>query len=102
MKKQDQENIDQESANSENTAPGSTQPTSDFITPINSDTLNVGNKDFIKEDLIMDNPEEGKQPVFNPETTEEKEEEGQSILSFNFIFYILQKYKFPDLISPTY
>ena len=102
MRKQEQENIDHESANSENTASGNTQPTLDFTVPMNSDTLNVGNKDFAQEDLTMDNLEEEKQPVFNPEANEEKEEEGQSILSFNFIFYILQKYKFSDLVSPTY
>ena len=103
MKKQEQERLDQESTSSENSDSEDTQsPVLEFTTPINSDTLNLSNEEFTREDILMDNSGENNQPVHNPDTPEEKDEEGQSILSFNFIFYILQKYKFSDLISPTY
>ena len=103
MIKQEQEKLDQEPANSENSTPESTQPpVLDFTTPISPDTLNLRNEEFTGEDILMDNSGENNQPVYNPETPKEKDEEGQSILSFNFIFYILQKYKFSDLLSPTY
>ncbi len=103
MKMQEQERLDQESANSENSDSEDTQsPVLEFTTPINSDTLNLSNEEFTREDILMDNSGENNQPVHNPDTPEEKDEEGQSILSFNFIFYILQKYKFSDLLIPSY
>lgn len=102
MKKQDQERLDQEPPNSENSASENTQwPELEFTTPISSDTVRLSNEEFTDEDILIDNSEENKQPVINPEAPEE-EEESQSILSFNFIFYFLQKFKFSDLLIPAY
>ena len=103
MKKQEQERLDQEQDNSENSASESTQlPELEFTTPISADTVKLRNEEFTDDDVLIDNSGESKQPVLNPEASEEEEEEGQSILSFNFIFYFLQKFKFSDLLSPTY
>jgi len=102
MKMQEQEILDQESANSENSDSEDTQsPVLEFTTPISSDTVRLNNKEFTDEGILIDNSGENKQPVSNPDVPEE-EEEGQSILSFNFIFYFLQKFKFSDLLSPAY
>ena len=99
---QEQERLDQESANSENSDSEDTQsPVLEFTTPISSDTVKLKNEEFTDVDILIDNSGENKQPVSNPEASEE-EEEGQSILSFNFIFYFLQKFKFSDLLSPAY
>jgi len=99
---QEQERLDQESANSENSDSEDTQsPVLEFTTPISSDTVKLKNEEFTDVDILIDNSGENKQPVSNPEAPEE-EEEGQSILSFNFIFYFLQKFKFSDLLSPAY
>jgi len=100
---QEQERLDQEPANSENSDSEDTQsPILEFTLPISSDTVKLRNEEFTDEDVLIDNSGESQQPVFNPEAPEEEEEEGQSILSFNFIFYFLQKFKFSDLLSPTY
>jgi len=102
MKKQEQERLDQEPPNSGNSTSENTQwPELEFTTPISSDTVRLSNEEFTDEDILIDNLGENKQPVSNPEAPEE-EEEGQSILSFNFIFYFLQKFKFSDLLSPAY
>ena len=103
MKMQEQERLDQEPINSENSDSEDTQsPILEFTTPISSDTVKLRNEEFTDEDVLIDNSGESKQPVFNPKAPEEEEEEGQSILSFNFIFYFLQKFKFSDLLSPAY
>ncbi len=102
MKMQEQERLDQEPANTENSDSEDTQPQElEFTSPISSDTVNLRNEKFTDEDVLIDNSDGNKQPAINPEAPEE-EEEGQSILSFNFIFYFLQKFKFSDLLSPTF
>ncbi len=102
MKMQEQERLDQEPANTENSDSEDTQPQElEFTSPISSDTVNLRNEKFTDEDILIDNSDGNKQPAINPEAPKE-EEEGQSILSFNFIFYFLQKFKFSDLLSPTF
>ena len=95
-----QEGQEQEDQNSQEQDSEDSPETTEFSEPVfESDTIDVSETTFADEEIDK-SIEPSRVPSRNEYYDDEDEEEtSESVISFNFLYYLLQKFKFSDSLN---